>query len=208
VTAVVGLGDSVPAGNACGCTSFVSLVGTAWHVAVRNLARGVYTSADVLAQERRLHLTGGGGRTTIVTVGANDFDADLLSRPGYRAADGFSGYAATFRALQHNLAALLPQLPGTVLVTGYWNVFLDGEVGRARGSAYVRDSDALTRRVNDVLERAAVAAGATYVDLYGPFKGDGDRDDSALLAPDGDHPSAAGHALIAAVLDGAIGGSA
>jgi len=208
VTSVVALGDSVPAGNACGCTSFVAQVAAAWHAALRNLARGGYTSADVLSQAQRLHVDGGPGQTTLVTVGANDFDSALLSQPGYRSSDGFSGYAGTFAALQRNLTALLSQLHGRVIVTGYWNVFLDGDVGRAKGSAYVRDSDALTRMVNAALERTAAAADATYVDLYGPFKGDGDQDDSALLAADGDHPSAAGHALIAAVVDSAISGTA
>lgn len=208
MVSVVGLGDSVPAANACGCRSFVAQVGAAWRAPVVNLARGGYTSADVLTQAEQLGLTGGPGQAVLVTVGANDFDSAKLSRPGYRSTDGFRGYAATLAALQRNLAALLHRLHGQVLVTGYWNVFLDGRVGRAKGAAYVRDSDALTRRVNDALRRTALASHDVYVDLYGPFKGDGDRDDSDLLAPDGDHPSAAGHALIAAVVDGAISGTA
>ena len=39
-----------------------------------------------------------------------------------------------------------------------------------------------------------------YADIYTPFKGDGSRDDTALLVADGDHPNAPGHLLIAAAI--------
>jgi lysophospholipase L1-like esterase len=38
------------------------------------------------------------------------------------------------------------------------------------------------------------------VDIYAPFEGAGDRNPTALLADDGDHPNAAGHRLIAKAL--------
>ena len=72
-------------------------------------------------------------------------------------------------------------------------------VGAAdRGTAYLRGSDALTRRLNRHLCTAAQAHGATCVDLYTAFKGDGRADPTRLLANDGDHPDAAGHALMPA----------
>jgi hypothetical protein len=43
-------------------------------------------------------------------------------------------------------------------------------------------------------------AGATCVDLYAPYKGDGSRNPTALLAGDGDHPNAAGNQLISSAL--------
>ena len=46
---------------------------------------------------------------------------------------------------------------------------------------------------------AAHEAGATYVDLYRPFQ-DRRGGPTGLLADDGDHPSARGHALTAEVL--------
>jgi len=91
-------------------------------------------------------------------------------------------------------------------VTGYWNVFLDGAVGRARGAAYVTGSDALTRAVNAGIAAAAERTGATYVDVYRPFKGDGDVDCTPLLAADGDHPDARGHRVIAEALLAALTG--
>ena len=46
-----------------------------------------------------------------------------------------------------------------------------------------------------------VATGATYISTLPAFHGqDGTRDPTNLLAPDGDHPNAAGHAAIAALL--------
>jgi lysophospholipase L1-like esterase len=92
-----------------------------------------------------------------------------------------------------------------VLVTGYWNVFLDGAVARTRGEKYLRLTDAATRAVNALIASEAKAHGATFVDLFTPFRGsDGSRDCTALLAADGDHPDAEGHALIARTLAAAL----
>jgi lysophospholipase L1-like esterase len=87
-------------------------------------------------------------------------------------------------------------------VTGYWNVFEDGDVGAANGEAYVRDSDGLTLAVNAMIETETHRHGMVYVDLYTPFKDKGN--DTTLLATDGDHPSAAGHALITTLLHTAL----
>ena len=58
--------------------------------------------------------------------------------------------------------------------------------------------------INARIEAAARSHGAVPVDLYAPFKGAGDVDPTPLLADDGDHPDAAGHALIARVLLAAL----
>jgi lysophospholipase L1-like esterase len=98
------------------------------------------------------------------------------------------------------ISALHPDGGATLLVTGYWNVFLDGQVGCSRGTTYVQASNALTLADNALIASVTAAHGDKYVDVYTPFKGDGTRDDTALLAADGDHPNAAGHALIAGTL--------
>jgi lysophospholipase L1-like esterase len=57
---------------------------------------------------------------------------------------------------------------------------------------------ALTLRANTTLRQAAPAEGATFVGLFTPFNGPAANGDvTKLLAPDGDHPNAAGHQLIA-----------
>ncbi|MER6004817.1 SGNH/GDSL hydrolase family protein [Nonomuraea angiospora] len=212
VTSIVGLGDSVPAGSACDCDTFVSLIrktlatrqGTG--VAVDNLATGGLTSQGLLDQ-----MDGGSATDAIVkadlviiTIGANDFDSDALEDDDCGPRAGLACYKNDLARLRANVDGILGKVRALqtrprsrIVVTGYWNVFLDGDSARAKGTAYVSNSDALTRVVNRTLAGAAAAKGARYVDVYGPFKGDGSRDDTSLLAADGDHPNAAGHRVIA-----------
>lgn len=212
VTSVVGLGDSVPAGSACDCDTFVSLIrktlatrqGTG--VAADNLATGGLTSQGLLDQMDSGSATDAVGKAdlVIITIGANDFDSASLEDDdcGPRAGlacykDGLARLRANVDGILGKVRALQTRPRSRIVVTGYWNVFLDGDSARAKGTAYVSNSDALTRAVNGTLAGAAAAKGARYVDVYGPFKGDGSRDDTPLLAADGDHPNAAGHRLIA-----------
>jgi lysophospholipase L1-like esterase len=56
----------------------------------------------------------------------------------------------------------------------------------------------VTAQVNALIERTAVATASEYVDLATAFKGpDHSYDETHYLAPDGDHPNAAGHQRIA-----------
>ncbi|MGW0202562.1 SGNH/GDSL hydrolase family protein [Nonomuraea sp. NPDC003201] len=212
VTSIVGLGDSVPAGSACDCDTFVSLIRKALAarqgtgVAVDNLATGGLTSQGLLDQ-----MDGGSAAGAIVkadlviiTIGANDFDSDALEDDDCAPRAGLACYKNDLARLRANVDGILGKVRALqtrprsrIVVTGYWNVFLDGDSARAKGTAYVSNSDALTRMVNRTLAGAAAAKGARYVDVYGPFKGDGSRDDTPLLAADGDHPNAAGHRVIA-----------
>jgi lysophospholipase L1-like esterase len=219
---VVGLGDSVPAGSECGCTSYVSPVAQqAAHVSgnavsVRNLAVGGLTTAGLGAQLRRPGVRSALARADVVilTIGANDFDEGLVTTPSCSAATGSACYRPGLDALGRRLASAVSQVRalqaghGVLLLTGYWNVFKDGAVGRDMGTAYVTASDALTRAVNAKISGAAGAGGARYVDLYRPFKADGSADCTALLAADGDHPNGAGHQLIARTVMGRLGLSA
>ena len=71
--------------------------------------------------------------------------------------------------------------PTAVLLTGYWNVFEDGDVARrAMTKQGLAESDTLTRATNQVIEQVAGDQQATYVDLYTAFKGaDGGRSHAA-----------------------------
>jgi lysophospholipase L1-like esterase len=206
VAAVRGLGDSVPAAANCACTSYIVQFGQAvateqnTQVSLVNASLDGQTTAGLLDQVTGQHTTAGDEQVTVVTDGANDFPPPLLSGPGCTEAAHLACYQQALSVMGSNVRAILNDLGGgqrhhgPILVTGYWNVFLDGQVGAAHGADYVRDSDALTRQVNHVLAAAAHQYGDTYIDLYAQFRNDGD--DTSLLAPDGDHPSAAGHALI------------
>ncbi|MGZ4611827.1 MAG: GDSL-type esterase/lipase family protein [Kineosporiaceae bacterium] len=223
--AVVGLGDSVPAGSGCDCSDYVTLLGHSLSraqgspVLTSNLASPGETSADLVAQlgaaDTRSALAD--ADVVVVTIGANDLEGvDPTTCQADAGENGDDTVAACYRAQLDTLArnldralTLVGQLaptPGTrVLVTGYWNVFLDGTVGKSHGAAYVQLADSATRAVNARIADAAKAHGDTFVDLFTPFRGsDGTRDCTDLLAPDGDHPDADGHALIAGTLAAAL----
>jgi lysophospholipase L1-like esterase len=211
VHSVVALGDSVSAGAACSCSPFADLVGQdiAAHerhsVAVTNLSVGGATAGD-LFQQLDAHATRSAlasADLVLVTTGANDLEAQ--SPPDQSCADLApacfrDALAALPATLDRIVTRVRSEAPAraTVLLTGYWNVFLDGAVARGNGPAYVRNSTLLTRRVNGEIAAAAKKDGALYVDTYRLFRGDNDADDTPLLAADGDHPNAAGHRVIAA----------
>jgi len=215
LTTIEGLGDSVPAATGCSCTSYITLLADALgqlqgtSVAAANDAQNGQTSLGLLIQVRREATRATTDRMTVVTIGANDFDEGRLSGPGCTSDEDLACYQGELASLGTNVAALLailapPGQPhGPVVVTGYWNVFLDGDVGASQGGAYVRDSDTLTRVVNQVLSDASRRAGVAYLDLYTPFHTQAGGV-TRLLAPDGDHPSAAGHALITSLLTAAV----
>jgi lysophospholipase L1-like esterase len=218
---VVGLGDSVTAGTACGCEDFVRLYATGlarhWDRVVRasNLGQPGLTSEGLVARlegDPAVRSQVAAADVVLVTIGANDV------LPALRAWDDGSGQDqatcggvcedgdlnrvdADIGAALRDVRQLRGGRPTLVLVTTYWNVFEDGDVARAdRGAAYLRWSDGLTRRLNDGIERAARSGHAVPVDLYRPFKAHGQRDPTSLLAGDGDHPNAAGHRVIASAL--------
>jgi lysophospholipase L1-like esterase len=212
---VVGLGDSVPAGTMCGCTSYIDQVGQEAArqngdiAAVENLAQSGLTTAGLAAQLRQSAVAAqiADADLIIVTIGANDFDQSLLTASACQPATTLACYQTALMTQRSLLSAILDQItnlhtqhPGRVLITGYWNVFLDGQVAQSRGTSYTQASNALTLAENALIASASAGHADTYVDIYTPFKGNGTKDDTALLAADGDHPNAAGHALIAQTL--------
>jgi lysophospholipase L1-like esterase len=213
---VVGLGDSVPAGSACGCTSYISLAGReqaaqqGMTADVSNLAKGGLTTPDVLAQlkDSSVRRKIAAADLVIITIGANDFDTDSVASASC-GGPGLDCFQSTLKQQKSQLEDVFSEVgaltDATVEVTGYWNVFLDGDVAAARGADYVRNSIALTRAENAQIAAAAQQNGATYVDIFTPFKGaSGAKNDTSLLAADGDHPDAAGHRKIAEALESAL----
>lgn len=217
---VVGLGDSVPAGSGCTCPTFVTRVaarlGTRQQPVVHadDLAVPGQTTQGLLDQlgDPAVASAVSAADIVLVTVGANDFDDAAADGPADQDTAPPAAYRTALQELRARYTRLLDRLTelarpqARLVVTGYWNVFLDGAVGRARGTGYVSGSDALTRAVNDVVATAATAAtgrAVTYADLYTPYKAV--PDDTSLLAPDGDHPDDAGHDLIASIVLRALG---
>jgi lysophospholipase L1-like esterase len=213
---VLALGDSVPSGHACDCQPFPQTYGsllsstTGAQVMVDNRAVSGLKTSGLLSQ-----LQSGTMRSAVrasdvivVTIGANDFgdhhDQVVHGECGTRNTDCVSDELQEMRAhlatVLARIDSLRQDIPTTVLVTGYWNVFQDGDVARrAYGESGLQASLQLTRRANAAIRSVATSAGARYVDLYQPFEESG-RDVTSLMAADGDHPDAAGHALIARTL--------
>jgi lysophospholipase L1-like esterase len=211
---VVGIGDSVTSGTACNCETFVGLYATdlasqrGLTTSSVNLGVAGSTSAQLLQS-----LTQPGGLRDqvatadilLVTIGANDLVSLEDRQPGGCAT---ACYGPLVNAVGHNVGLIVaaaraahPSHPPTILVTDYWNVFQDGDVGTAEnGGSFQRWSDMLTRAESTAVCTAARQAGAACVSLYAPFKGNGSKNPTTLLAADGDHPSSTGHQLIASTL--------
>lgn len=208
---MVSFGDSVPSGARCACTAFptqyAALVARHTGRAVRmtNDAVGGATSASVLQQLQTMsvrsavHASG----TVLVMVGANDF-VTPFRRVLHHQEEARAAFRPVAAVVRRHVAELVRELhalrPGIrVLVGNYWNVVKDGRVARQQYGAWgLAKANEATRYANRALARAARENGATLISTYVPFKGEhGHRDPTALLAADGDHPNARGHAVIA-----------
>jgi lysophospholipase L1-like esterase len=198
---VVVLGDSVPAATGCDCDGFAADVASTLSGPLTNMSIPGLNSNGLVAQlhSARAENAVRGAKVVIITIGANDFDDTSATS----ACVDLSCYAGTVRTVTANVDSILTRVKATapsgsrIVVTGYWNVFLDGKVGAAKGATYVAISNQLTRKVNTNLAKLSKAHSVLYTDIYSAFKGRGDLDDTALLASDGDHPDASGHKLIA-----------
>ena len=150
------------------------------------------------------------GDIVLITIGANDLSAardkwntdicDLVC-----SAPTIDQIGDNLEMIVRDVSALRDGRRTLIVVTDYWNVFEDGDVARAGlGDAFLSWSDSLTRVANARICASARVAGAICVDLYAPFKGDGDADPTSLLASDGDHPNAEGHRVIATAIADAV----
>lgn len=221
VSTLVALGDSVPSADTCGCRSYVAQVGdrleAATHVpwVVHNDATGGWTTADVESDLRdpttRTHLAQ--ADLVLIEAGANDLDLDRVDDSSCAPVSTSSCWTSQINGIRDGLIHIIdgihridrrPDL--RIALVGYWNVTLDGAVGRARGPNFVTGSDQLTRLVNTSVEHVATTSGAVYVDAYTPLKGEADtRDPTPDLLADGDHLSASGHTLLAGAVIHTLG---
>jgi lysophospholipase L1-like esterase len=188
-------------------------VDTGQPVTAINDAAGGEDSGDLLAALTRPTRTARDVSTAnivTITIGANDVSYASHASGTCGGSDGTACYRSEMQAMISNVSAILSRIrvlrggrPTTVLVTGYWNVWQDGQVANGMGAEFVEVSHTVTSMVNQGLQQAATSHGALYVDLAKAFTAAG-PDDTGLLAADGDHPNAAGHQLIADVLTQAV----
>ncbi len=210
---VVALGDSVPAGGGCGCTPFPQLSaallaapGSGEVPTVDDAVNGA-TSTDVLAalnNDTEVQADVAAADIVEIEIGANDV--------AYTDACGTTAdcYQPTVPVVEQNVRdivaqvhALTPDHPVLVVLLDYWSVWLGGTYATAQGQPYVDAAAAVTAQVNTAIRQVAADTASTYVDVRAAFKGpDYANDETRYLAPDGDHPNARGHAVIAqAVVD-------
>lgn len=206
---VVSLGDSVPAGTACGCVPFPVLyaqqLASRYQVQATPVNLGVpgLTSAGLLDQletDGQLRAAVAGAEVLTIEIGANDFSYGSYLQGNCQQ---LSCYTAGLRLLAvrlRQILGLVAQLragrPTAVRLIDYWDIWLDGAVGRRLGAQYMSVGDALTSQVNQVIRTVAEATNVGFVGLDRAFHGV-TGNDTYLLASDGNHPNAAGHRLIA-----------
>ncbi|GAB3667778.1 hypothetical protein GCM10027596_37300 [Nocardioides korecus] len=213
---VVGLGDSVMAGTNCDCDGIVKEYAaglartTPGRVTTSDLSDGGLVTGDVekdltddSSQQQALRTAD----VVLVTIGANDLYPALDK---WRSATcDETCYGALASRMGRSLSTVLDEIKALVpasaqvLVTNYWNVFTDGAMTRKSvGQAQIDFSEDVTDAANREICAAAVGHGDTCVDLLHPFKGTAAHpvDVTPLLAADGDHPDAAGVAVIVKAL--------
>jgi lysophospholipase L1-like esterase len=206
VTRLTALGDSVPYGTACKCIPYPRLTAAdISHVArhsVKSMNDSVpgYTSEQVMDQletNRAVQFHVAVSQAVLVEIGANDVHFSAKCKTNVAC------YDRRLPRLQHNLGAIanrINRLTGghvTLVMLDYWNVWLGGKYAAAHGPAYVDASHRVTASVSNLIRRVAIAHGGYWIDLRTAFRGPNDSyDETHLLAPDGDHPNAAGHVRI------------
>jgi lysophospholipase L1-like esterase len=214
---IVALGDSVPAGAACGCIPFPELsaaglsVPGVRSVSVTNDAVSGSTTTDVLHEvtaDRPVIDALRRADAAEIEIGANDIQYSK------KCGTDVSCYTPSVPPMERNLDAIVRRvhqlLTGgrdIVVLLDYWNVWLGGQYERARGPAYVHAADSVTDSVDKAIEAVAARTDSAYVDLRLAFKGPSySYDETRYLASDGDHPNSAGHQRIAAAVVTAIKG--
>jgi acyl-CoA thioesterase I len=205
------LGDSVPAGSACDCTPYPEQVAADRHLDAANDAVPGYESQDVIGQlddDHHVIDDVSRSRVVLIEVGANDVsetDACGTTRSCYQPKVPTIGTNLT--RIVDRVRQLAPGPGVEVVLVDYWSAWLAGQYATARGAAYVATAQGLTEQVNAEILAVAEHTHSVDVDLVGPFGGpDVSKDDTGLLAPDGDHPNAAGQAVIAAAVEEALAG--
>lgn len=208
---VVTLGDSVPAGTACNCTPFGSLVAASIGRSTGAVVTDINDSVSALGSAGLLAMVSGSGQVAkdvakadvvMIEIGAND--VDYL---GAGCGTGVGCYTNAIATMTTNVDLIVKRIlklnarPALrIILINYWDVWEDGQVASDYGTTFEATAHNVTAAVNQGIASVAVAHKLPVVDLVVPFEGTTRADDTYLLAADGNHPNAAGHRLIASAI--------
>lgn len=214
-SSLVALGDSVPRGTNCRCTPYPPLsadgltASSGRRVTSTNDAVAGATTSTVLRQlESDGDVIGHVREANVIEIEIGANDVAYNSKCG-TAVDCYAPEVPTIRKQLDEIVARVHALTSghktLVVLLDYWSVWLGGKYAEAKGEAYVKAAEQMTDQVNSVIKSTAAKSGSAYVDLRAAFKGpDYAYDETHYLAPDGDHPNAAGHKRIAAAAEAVI----
>jgi lysophospholipase L1-like esterase len=119
-------------------------------------------------------------------------------------------YPPVAAVVQDNVTAAVTRIKAMnskahVVVLDYWAAEADGAVARGQYDVPTEQAAlACTASVNAALAVAVKTTGARLISTLTAMKGKaGNGDPTSLLGADGDHPNAAGHAVIAEAINAA-----
>jgi len=214
-SSLVALGDSVPRGTNCHCAPYPPLTAdgltasSGRTVTAANDAVAGATTSTVLRQlESDGAVIGRVRRADVIEIEIGANDVAYNSECG----TAVDCYATEIPKIRKNLDEIVARVhaltaghEALVVLLDYWSVWLGGKYAAAKGEAYVAAAEQVTDDVNTVIESTAARSRSAYVDLRAAFKGpDYAYDETHYLAPDGDHPNAAGHKQIATAAEAVI----
>jgi len=205
---IVALGDSVPRGTNCHCTSYPELTAENLSatpdrkVTATNDSVDGYTTDSVLGQltsHEGVIARVKGADAVEIEVGANDVPHSSTC------GTSLDCYTPDVPRMEKNLTAIVDRVHELtaghavlVVLLDYWSVWLGGAYATEQGQAYVATAQKLTDDINTAIKSVAVQSGSAYVDLRAAFKGpDYTYDETHYLSDDGEHPNEAGHKQIA-----------
>lgn len=203
---LVAIGDSIAAGGRCDCLAYPGAFGKlvseelGQPVRVQNLAVSGATSGDLLHEVRIAQPLQSAIRAAdiiTITIGINDINicGDEVDAGCFE--DGIASAGTNLEALLTEIDALQADHPHMLRATGYYN-FNIGKPGDQFGPSFQVFYAEQLAALNATICAAMVAHGGLCVELLTAFNGPaGDQDAAALLVDDHEHPSAAGHEVIA-----------
>jgi lysophospholipase L1-like esterase len=203
--AVVGFGDSVPAGLHCGCPTFIQQYATKIGGTAQNFASSGSTSGNLVnvLKTARARKAVKNATAVVIMTGANDYTSAFQAVSNGASTSRYRTVAAHVQA---NVTAAVKKIRSInpnadVVIVDYWAAMEDGRVARQNyNQATQYAALKATESVDGALWAVAQSLRTDWISTYHVFHS-AVTDVTSLLLSDGDHPDAAGTSLIAGALN-------